>query len=607
MPNTIPNIDVAKDLLHHLYLIEHNSTFDKITNDFLSKLYAANFCPDMFVEKRIKAPISALDKFAKTQNGKYQTKWNIMKDLMGLMVVVNTNNEVEQILSFIEKNYKDKKNPYASSLIQDYRKKSNRDDEASKKRFVFQDPKDRNYQTTDGYKSAKANLMINSIPIEIQIKTKAQYIAHACTHDTIYKLSTIKEEKRFEIADKLFPYFEIFAYMRLYKDSLTPLEIRRAEEDVKEVYSRNLDIYSEYVNVFNEARAWYAVHFYMLLHREEFLKDANEKRLNLDMKIASMEVKQLYEYIFDKLSKENPSLIKTQIISRAINTLLDMPYNRYKKVVSKISGEYRYGACIITGIFDNLQPHHMDLFKRLSGAYEDVHVGVISDELSESYYGYPTVFNEVQRVTQVANCKGVTSARIVNSSDVKINYNIGPPQFDEPERKLYQMSCVLGGFDGFHPGHTEHLQMIIEQSEEVWVGVKTDDYIRRIKHKEPINNEQDRLRVIEGVRGIKKVFLTDNDMLPPSDFLAKAVKCMKKGGKVAIFLGSDWYNKYDEKPRKSLNEMRFVKSNYPDIIMTTTPRRNEKTMSSSVLRNKLIRAKERDTFPLELREIGESL
>ena len=68
--------------------------------------------------------------------------------------------------------------------------------------------------------------MIDEYPIEIQIKTKEQYVAHEATHDPVYKSPTeSSEEVRQEISDKLFPYFETYAHMMFHFDSMSEREV----------------------------------------------------------------------------------------------------------------------------------------------------------------------------------------------------------------------------------------------------------------------------------------------------------------------------------------------------------------------------------------------
>ena len=602
-----PNENVAKKLLHELYLIEHNEKVEEQIANIKTELEESGISGNMIFESRIKGPISALRKYSTSSEKElYQAKWNGMKDLLGLMLVVDTNDEVDKFLNYIKEHYSKYKNPNSESLIVDYRRVSSRKPETSSLKYIYEDPTHKDYQVNDGYKSSKANLMIDDVPIEIQIKTKAQYIAHLATHDSIYKNAQITDKKtRYAVADKLFPYFEAFAYLRLNRDDLSQKKIEKVENDIKNIFERNFDYYNKFPKVFNEARCLFGVNFYLLQNRDKFLQDALFSRVNFNLQLASAQVKQVYEYIYDRLSRERPSLKQTQLVSQTVDALVKLPYDSYKKIRTQIAGEYRHGACLVTGIFDVLQPMHINLFEELSKVYKEVNVGVISDEISKAYFGQNTVFNEEQRKQQVEKCKGVTSSNIISSYTLELTPDIGPLQLDEPKKKKFDLAYVSGVFDGFHPGHIEHLQTVINESEDVYVGIKSDEYSKRIKHKTTINNEKDRLKIVQGMRGITKVFITETDMFPPKEFLEKAKEITKNGGQVAVYLGSDWQTKLNEKPKSSLDELKVMLSDYPNIVLTSTNRTNEKVLSSTTLRKKLEEAKKRDTLPLELTDLGD--
>ena len=602
-----PNEEVAKKLLHELYLIEHNEKVEEQIANIKTDIEDSGICNDLIFESRIKGPISALRKYStSSEKSLYQAKWNGMKDLLGLMLVVDTNDQVDSILKYIETHYSDYKNPNSESLITDYRRVSSRKPETTSLKYVYEDPTHKDYQVNDGYKSSKANLMIDDIPIEIQVKTKAQYIAHLATHDSIYKNSQIEDKKtRYAVADKLFPYFEAFAYLRLNRDDLSQKKIEKVEEDIKQIFEKNFNYYNKYPKVFNEARCLFGVNFYLLQNRKEFLKDALFSRANFNLQLASSQVKQVYEYIYDRLSREKPSLKQTQLVSQTVDALVKLPYERYKEIRCDIQGEYRHGSCLVTGIFDVLQPMHINLFEELSEVYKEVNVGVISDEISKAYFGTNTVFDENQRKAQIEKCKGVTSSNIISSYALELTPDIGPLQLDEPKKKNYDLAYVSGVFDGFHPGHIEHLQTVINESEDVFVGVKSDEYSKRVKHKTTINNEQDRLQIVQGMRGITKAFITDTDMFPPKEFLDRAEEIIKNNGQVAVYLGSDWQTKLNEKPKSSLDELKVMLSDHPEIVLTSTNRTKEQILSSTTLRKKLEDAKKRDTLPLELTDLGD--
>lgn len=603
----IQNEKIAKELLNHLHLMEDNDEFQSKIASIISELENSGICENMITEQRIKGPFSTLRKYENSGDKKYQRAWNAMRDLYGIMLIVDSNKQVDQFLSFMREKYSEFANNNMKDMITDYRKQTNRKIPIPNCPYIYQDPTNREYQTNNSYKSAKANLIIDGVPIEIQVKTKAQYIAHTATHDTIYKLSSIEDKAtRFEVADKLFPYFETFAYLRLNRENLSQKQIEQVENDIKEIYQRNFSTYNKYPTVFNESRSLYGVNFYLLENRQKFVDDAIFGRNTFNLQLARCQIKQVYEYLFDSFSLSNPSLKRTEIVNYTVDKLLKLPYDEYKSIRQKIAGEYRSGGCILTGDFDVLKPNQVKLFEELSNVYKEVNIGVWSDELYYSFFGKNPIFGQETRRLQVEKCKGVTSSIIVEDINYKIHNDIGPLQFDIPEKKKYDLAYVSGVFDGFHLGHSEHLQTVINEAEKVYVGVKTDNYSLRVKNKQPINNEQDRLTIINSVRGIDKVFLTQTDMLPPKKFLDEAEKILDSGGKVAIYLGSDWQTKLGEKPESSLEELEYIFTYHPRIHLDTTTRTQEDTLSSTRLREKLKEAKNQRSAPMELKDLGEA-
>ncbi len=602
-----PNEKVAQELLHKLYTIQNDDIFLKKINEIIDDIKKQDFCDNIIVEKRAKGPISALKKFVCTKNEEYQHSWDSMRDIYGIMLLVDSNEQVNQILQYFKKNYSPYKNKYVKNMIVDYRQVTNRKPGTSKIPYDYQDPKGKEYQTNDSYKSTKANLMVMGVPVEVQVKTKAQYLAHTATHDSIYKLLTIDDPKvRYEISDKLFPYFETFAYLRLNKDRLTFGQIKKVREDIKKIYQRNYDIYSKYPFVFNESRCLYGVNFYLLENREKFLNDSIVNDESIALQLARSEIKQVYEYVYDKLAKEKLSLKRTELVNLTVDSLVKLPYSKYKSIRTLISGEYRHGACLISGIFDELKPEQVALFQKLNEVYMEVHVGILSDEIVSAYYGENAIFDEKARKKQVEHCKGVCSAHIITNYDLTLPSDIGPLQFDEPKKKRYNIAYVSGVFDGLHPGHVEHLSTVFGEAEEVYVGVKTDEYSRRVKNKNTINSELDRLAIVSAISGITKAFLTDTDMLPPDWFLDKADQVLSTGGRVAIYLGSDWQAKITSKPKSSMDELNFIMANYPRIELASTHRTNEKNLSTTLLKEKLIKEKSRKIVGTEFKDMGDS-
>ena len=132
-------------------------------------------------------------------------------------------------------------------------------------------------------------------------------------------------------------------------------------------------------------------------------------------------------------------------------------------------------------------------------------------------------------------------------------------------------------------------------------------YVEKIKHKTTINNQEERQMVVSNQKGVTQAYITENDCLPPQEILDEMQQAIDNGEKCAIFLGSDWIKKFDEKPESSLKEYEYLVTNYPQIILTSTPR-PDNSLSSTNLRNELLEAREAgDNNPYEITNIGESL
>ena len=115
--------------------------------------------------------------------------------------------------------------------------------------------------------------------------------------------------------------------------------------------------------------------------------------------------------------------------------------------------------------------------------------------------------------------------------------------------KKYKIGYTCGVFDMFHVGHLNLLEKCKSMCDYLIVGVCNDDYVRNIKHKEPVYSEQDRVRIIEALKVVDRAELVTieetNDKIP----------AIEKFHFDVLFSGDDWkgserYQKTEEQFKK---------------------------------------------------------
>ncbi len=98
----------------------------------------------------------------------------------------------------------------------------------------------------------------------------------------------------------------------------------------------------------------------------------------------------------------------------------------------------------------------------------------------------------------------------------------------------YKIGYTCGVFDLFHVGHLNLLERCKEQCDYLIVGVCDDKYVREIKHKEPIYNEEQRARILNALKVVDKAEIvtieeTDDKILAWNKFKFDV-----------LFSGDDW-------------------------------------------------------------------
>ena len=115
--------------------------------------------------------------------------------------------------------------------------------------------------------------------------------------------------------------------------------------------------------------------------------------------------------------------------------------------------------------------------------------------------------------------------------------------------KKYKIGYTCGVFDMFHVGHLNLLEKCKSMCDYLIVGVCNDDYVRNIKHKEPVYSEQDRVRILEALK------VVDRAELVTIEETNDKVLAIEKFHFDVLFSGDDWkgserYQKTEEQFKK---------------------------------------------------------
>ena len=115
--------------------------------------------------------------------------------------------------------------------------------------------------------------------------------------------------------------------------------------------------------------------------------------------------------------------------------------------------------------------------------------------------------------------------------------------------KKYQIGYTCGVFDMFHVGHLNLLEKCKSMCDYLIVGVCNDDYVRNIKHKEPVYSEQDRVRILEALK------VVDRAELVTIEETNDKILAIEKFHFDVLFSGDDWkgserYQKTEEQFKK---------------------------------------------------------
>ncbi len=100
--------------------------------------------------------------------------------------------------------------------------------------------------------------------------------------------------------------------------------------------------------------------------------------------------------------------------------------------------------------------------------------------------------------------------------------------------KKYNVGYTCGVFDVFHVGHLNLLERCKEMCDILIVGVCDDEYVRKIKNKEPLYLQEDRVRILNALK------VVDNAVLVDIDTTNDKMLALEKFHFDVLFSGDDW-------------------------------------------------------------------
>lgn len=108
--------------------------------------------------------------------------------------------------------------------------------------------------------------------------------------------------------------------------------------------------------------------------------------------------------------------------------------------------------------------------------------------------------------------------------------------------KQYKIGYTSGVYDMFHVGHLNVIERAKKYCDFLIVGVTTDELCFKRKHKIPIINQSDRLRIVQAIRYVDKAIYQET---------MNKIDIVKKYHVDVVFVGSDWkgtpsWNQYEK-------------------------------------------------------------
>ena len=133
---------------------------------------------------------------------------------------------------------------------------------------------------------------------------------------------------------------------------------------------------------------------------------------------------------------------------------------------------------------------------------------------------------------------------------------------------------TCGVYDLFHIGHLNLFERCKNACDYLIVGVCDDEYVRNVKGKEPIINQEERARIVNALKCVDEVHIIDTqttiDKVAAYDMFKYDL----------LFVGDDW--KGTERFIQTEEQIEKLKLNIKIVFLPYT-----KEVSTSMLKNKI--------------------
>lgn len=141
------------------------------------------------------------------------------------------------------------------------------------------------------------------------------------------------------------------------------------------------------------------------------------------------------------------------------------------------------------------------------------------------------------------------------------------------DMKKYKIGYTCGVFDLLHVGHLNLLERCKSMCEKLIVGVCDDSYVHDIKHKEPVIQASDRVRLLKALK------VVDDAQLVSIQETDDKLLAQKRFGFDVLFSGDDW--KGSERYLKTEKDFALIGVSIEYLPYT-------KGVSTSFLKNKVV-------------------